>query len=87
MPSGRLVWLEISAQAEPTLAPAAQAHLPQWQAAGWQLQGQAVPGPAFWQTTEIEDAPALLAATLAALSNDKPVSHAVDAATAAVIPT
>jgi exosortase A-associated hydrolase 2 len=65
---GRLVWLEVSAQAEPVLAPAALAAWPRWQAAGWQVAGCAVHGPAFWQTTEIEDAPALLAATAAALN-------------------
>jgi exosortase A-associated hydrolase 2 len=67
-PPGRLVWLEVSAQPEPALAPAALAAWPRWQAAGWQVEGVAVPGPAFWQTTEIEDAPALLAATSAALN-------------------
>ena len=68
MAPGRLVWLEVSGQAEP-----------RWQAAGWQLEGKAVPGPAFWQTTEIEDAPALLAATSAALSAGAGRSGSVDA--------
>lgn len=85
LPSGRLVWLEVSSQAEATLAPAAHAALPRWHAAGWQLQGQVVTGPAFWQTTEIEDAPALLAATVAALNNDAPVSDGVDSK-AGVVP-
>jgi uncharacterized protein len=65
---GRLIWLEVSTHAEPTVTPAALAAWPRWQAAGWQLEGQSVPGPAFWQTTEIEDAPSLLAVTSAALS-------------------
>ena len=78
---GRLVWLEVSIQYEPTLAPAAQAAWPRWQVAGWQVQGHAVQGPAFWQTTEIEDAPSLLAATVAALQGDSVISAAVGAAT------
>lgn len=67
-PASHLVWLEVSGQAEPTLAPATQAALPRWQGAGWQATAQVVAGPPFWQTTEIEDAPALVAATLAAMN-------------------
>ena len=67
LPNGRLVWLEVAAQDEVMLSPAAQIAWPHWQAAGWQVETHAVPGPAFWQTTEIEDAPALLTATAAAL--------------------
>jgi exosortase A-associated hydrolase 2 len=81
--SGRLVWLEVSAQAEPTLAPAALAASPRWQVAGWQVEAMAVPGPAFWQTTEIEDAPALLAATSAALNAGMAPTSCADAATPA----
>ena len=69
---GRLVWLDISAQTSPTLSPATQGACPRWQAAGWQLDAQVVHGPSFWQTTEIEDAPALVAATQAALSTHSP---------------
>ena len=66
-PAGRLVWLEVSGQAEPALAPATQAALPRWQVTGWHTTSQVVMGPPFWQTTEIEEAPALVAATLAVL--------------------
>jgi exosortase A-associated hydrolase 2 len=65
--AGRLVWLESSTQAEPQLSPVATKSVQAWQAAGWQVQAQAVQGPAFWQTTEIEDAPALIEATHSAL--------------------
>lgn len=64
----RAVWLEVNAQPEPQPAPAARAALPRWVAAGWALEQQAVAGPAFWQTQEIEDAPALVEATLKALT-------------------
>lgn len=68
LPPGRLVWLEVSPVEHPTLAPAGASTLAAWRAAGWAVHAQALRGPAFWQTTEIEDAPALIDATLAALS-------------------
>lgn len=64
----RLTWLECSPREGATLAPAASATLAAWRSAGCEVQAHAVQGPAFWQTTEIEDAPALLQATLHALS-------------------
>jgi exosortase A-associated hydrolase 2 len=56
----RLVWLEVSAREPAELMPAAAAVVGRWQAAGYDVVAQAVPGPAFWQTVEIEEAPALL---------------------------
>jgi uncharacterized protein len=64
----RVVWLEVSNQDEPTASPAATSAAPRWQQAGWATELRAVRGPAFWQTTEIEDAPALLSSTLEALA-------------------
>ena len=66
---GRLVWLEVAGGPDAEISPAAAAALPRWQAAGWAVQAAAVAGPAFWQTTEIEDAPALVAATVQALAD------------------
>lgn len=71
IPTGRLVWLEVSSQAEPSLAPASQAALQRWQSAGWHATIQVVAGPPFWQTTEIEDAPALVATTVNAMSTNQ----------------
>jgi exosortase A-associated hydrolase 2 len=68
LPPGQLVWLEVSPVEQPTLAPAGAGALAAWRAAGWAVQAQALRGPAFWQTTEIEDAPALIDATRAALA-------------------
>lgn len=65
--TGRVVWLELSSAAEPALSPAAQRALAAWREQGWRVDATAVAGPAFWQTTEIEDAPALVDATVAAL--------------------
>jgi exosortase A-associated hydrolase 2 len=58
-----LLWLETSTREEPALLPASLPVIEDWKAQGWQVQALAVRGPAFWQTTEIEDAPALLQAT------------------------
>ena len=64
--AGRVEWLEVSPLEDAALSPAA-AGATQWTQAGWAVRAHLAHGPAFWQTTEIEDAPALLAATLAAV--------------------
>lgn len=69
---GRVVWLEVSQAAEPAQArwsPASTAAQEAWRSAGWQVDARIVSGPAFWQTTEIEAAPELEAATLQALAS------------------
>lgn len=65
---GRMIWLEVSPVEQPTLAPAGAGTLAAWRDAGWSVQALALRGPAFWHTTEIEDAPALIDATTASLS-------------------
>ena len=64
----KLIWLELSTQAETRLSPVAQTGCAGWQAAGWAVHSQVVTGPAFWQSAEIEDAPALLTDTLRAMT-------------------
>jgi exosortase A-associated hydrolase 2 len=64
----QLAWLECGPREEPALAPATAAALQAWRDAGCAVQAQPVRGPAFWQTTEIEVAPALLQATDAAVA-------------------
>lgn len=59
----KLAAFEVSARDEPSLSPALAAAATRWQTAGWQVDTQVVSGPAFWQTTEIEDAPLLINAT------------------------
>lgn len=68
--ASRVVWLETSTRPEPALLPASRSLVDRWLAAGTDVRAQAVPGPAFWQTTEIEDAPALVAATAAAVLDE-----------------
>jgi uncharacterized protein len=60
----RLVWLELSSREPTSLLPASQATLNQWQAAGYAVASAAVCGPPFWQTSEIEDAPAMVQASV-----------------------
>jgi len=64
----RLEWLELSTREDAGLSPVSAQAISQWEQAGYTARSQIVSGPAFWQTTEIEDAPALIAATMAALS-------------------
>jgi len=65
---GRMVWLETSTQPEPSLGPGSTAHLDAWRVAGWAVSAQAVNGRAFWQTVGTDEAPALVAATLQAMT-------------------
>ena len=68
----RALWLELSTREDAALLPASADCVRDWRAAGHVVDCAVVPGPAFWQTQEIEDAPALITATLAALR--KPVA-------------
>ena len=64
---GRVEWLEVNAREGAVLSPVSEQALKSWSDAGWQVRAQIVPGPGFWATSEIELAPALLEATVAAL--------------------
>lgn len=74
-PSGgrsRVVWFELSPRVEMPPSAAASAALAAWGRAGHEVRDRRLQGPAFWQTPEIEEAPALLEATLAALAEGSP---------------
>lgn len=60
----RLVWLEVSPREDATLSPASERVLG---ALGERALARVVQGPSFWQAQEIETAPSLVDATLAAL--------------------
>ena len=60
---GQVIWLETSLRDEATLAPLSQKWIERWRAAGYAVQAQVVRGPSFWQTSEIEYAPELIAVT------------------------
>jgi exosortase A-associated hydrolase 2 len=63
----RLAWFELSTREGANLSPVSVKTIAQWQQSGFDVGSHIVRGPAFWQTSEIEDAPALIAATTAAL--------------------
>lgn len=63
----RLLWLELSTRSDATMSPVSAQAIVQWQQSGFDVGSHIVKGPAFWQTSEIEEAPALIAATIAAL--------------------
>lgn len=71
-PGARVVWLETSSRQPPEMLPASAAAIAKWQAAGHAVTAEAVEGPAFWQTTEIETAPALIDATRRAVLQEVP---------------
>ena len=77
VPPARLEWLDMSTREDAELNPAAQKTIAQWEKAGYMVGSRIVRGPSFWQTTEIEDSPALIAATLAALAPRTTTTHAV----------
>lgn len=58
--------LEITRAEKPTLSPASEMMIRQWRDSGIESAASVVPGPQFWQTTEIETAPAGIEATVAA---------------------
>lgn len=64
----QVIWLETSMRDDATLAPVSQKRIEHWLMAGYAVHAKVVRGPAFWQTSEIEDAPELLATTQATLA-------------------
>jgi len=65
----KLTWIELSTRENATLSPVSQKQIEQWQGTGYRVEANVVNGPAFWQTTEIEDAQDLIAATLKAMES------------------
>jgi uncharacterized protein len=65
--AGALLWLESEAQPDSTLSPQCTQQMALWQAAGWWAQAQSVASPGFWQQVGTQDAPAWVAASLAAM--------------------
>lgn len=62
-----VTWLEVSPQTPPALLPASEMAIERWRGAGHEVNALAVPGPLFWQSLDIEEAPALVPATVDAL--------------------
>ncbi len=68
---GRLVWLEVTSRVPAGLLPASTTVLDLWRQAGYAVGSEAVAGPPFWQTVEIEEAPELVRATIEHLRESK----------------
>lgn len=58
----RLVWLELSSRPDAEWTPVALQTQQRWREAGHALDARLLSGPAFWQSTELEQAPALIEA-------------------------
>ena len=63
----RIRWFEVSPRADAGLTPASMRIIETWKKCAT-IDVCIVQGPSFWQTQEIEDAPALLAATTRAFA-------------------
>lgn len=66
---GRVAWFELASRGDASLSPVVQKSIEQWRAGGYEVDAEVIQGPSFWQTTEIEDAPELLRATLKAVES------------------
>jgi exosortase A-associated hydrolase 2 len=64
----RLVWLEVTAREAGPLLPVSTSVVEAWRTAGFAVDSRTVPGPSFWQTVDIEEAPELTATTVDLLS-------------------
>ena len=63
----RVEWFELSTRESAELSPASARTSTSWTDAGFAVRSHVVNGPAFWQTSEIEEVPALIVATVAAI--------------------
>jgi len=64
----RLAWLDVSANADADFSPAQIHKMDEWRSAGYAVDARRVAGPAFWQTSDIEENPALIALTMDTLA-------------------
>ena len=64
----RIAWLEVASGDDASVAPVSAARIHAWRAQGHDASGHAVNGLPFWQTQEIAEADALVAATTALLA-------------------
>ncbi len=60
----RVAWIELSTREDAGLSPVSAKTIDQWRSNGTTVAAEVVAGPSFWQTTEIEEAPLLVGATL-----------------------
>jgi uncharacterized protein len=75
----RLLWLELSPRNDAQWTPAALQAQRRWREAGYAVEAALIQGPSFWQTSEIEEAPALIEACCRMLATDAPATPGVPA--------
>lgn len=63
-------WFEVGAGEPGELSPGSRAKVARWVEGGVKIESLAIPGPAFWQTVEITECPALVEATVAMLAQE-----------------
>lgn len=68
----RIEWFELSGKPDGGLSPSARMRIDSWKSAGGKARGTPVNGPAFWQTAEIAECPALINASLLTMSDLEP---------------
>ena len=59
MSPGHVCWIDTAPRAPAEPAPAHVTQAARWRSEGWTVTHEVVVAPPFWQTTEIEHAPAL----------------------------
>ena len=64
----RVEWFELSTRDDAVLSPVSSKTSAVWAETGYQVRTHMANGPAFWQTSEIEEASALITATVAAMA-------------------
>lgn len=67
--NSRVAWLNIVEATASDLPPAMQSRVDAWQRDGARVAAHAIAGPAFWQTQEIAECPALVEASLALVAD------------------
>lgn len=72
----RVAWFEVTSVTPPRLSPATRTKVAALRSDGIPIIAEAVPGPSFWQSAEIEEAPALIDVTASALTDDIAFQHA-----------
>lgn len=75
---GRVVWLEVSGDDVPALSPQGVRTVDALRARGIRVAAEAVGGPPFWQTQEIEECDALLDRSLAVVRTEPDAAAPAD---------
>ena len=71
---GRIVWLEITEDSEPELSPASLRVIERLRSRDITIEADAITGPSFWKTLEIEECESLLDRSLAMLASVGPAA-------------